>query len=494
MGENSYWVEAARPRTLVAGIVPVLVGTAAAGRLSPPRFLGSLVVAVFMQVGVNFANDYFDAVKGVDTAERLGPRRLTSSGLIAPEAMRNAMAASFVVAVAAGVGLAAAAGWELIVVGAVSIVAALGYSGGPFPYGSRGLGEVFVFIFFGVVATVGSAYVQIEEDLCPGLLLPRPQSAFWPQPILVANNLRDIPTDSRTSKRTLAVILGDARTRVAFKMLILGSYLSLGLIALCGGGVWVLLPLLSFPLAIPVLRKVSTDSGRELIGVLVGTARLQLAFGVLLAVGSGCERHPLRTHRRALGISWRYFDIPLKVPFRGQNHRQGAVILGPCGWGECSPFPGFGEGDRDVAVKAAYESAFEPWPEPVRDSIPVHVTIPALGPEEAAAMVKRVRVHCGEGEGRRGRRRGAARGGAGGTRAGAAGWWSTPTAPGGWTRRSVRSGPLQVLLDLVEQPVRASWRWPRFEGRWKLRSPPTSLPTPRSRFAGWSSWGRPTCW
>ncbi len=284
MAERKYWVEAARPRTLVAGIVPVLAGTAAAGRLSPPRFLGSLVVAVFMQIGVNFANDYFDAVKGVDTSERLGPRRLTSSGLISPEAMLGAMVAAFLVAVATGVGLAAVAGWELTAVGAISVIAALGYSGGPYPYGSRGLGEVFVFIFFGVVATVGSAYVQIEEISALALCVSVPVG-FLAAAILVANNLRDIPTDSRTSKRTLAVILGDARTRVAFKALIIGSYLSLILIVLCGAGPWVLLPLLSFPLAIPVLRRISTDSGRELIGVLVGTAKLQLAFGVLLAIG-----------------------------------------------------------------------------------------------------------------------------------------------------------------------------------------------------------------
>lgn len=284
MAERKYWVEAARPRTLVAGIVPVLAGTAAAGRLSPPRFVGSLTVAVFMQVGVNFANDYFDAVKGVDTHERLGPRRLTSSGLIEPDAMRNAMILAFLIAVAAGLGLSAAAGWELTAVGAISVVAALGYSGGPYPYGSRGLGEVFVFIFFGVVATVGSAYVQIEEISAPALCASVPVG-FLAAAILVANNLRDIPTDSRTSKRTLAVILGDARTRVAFKGLIIGSYVSLAGVAFCGGGPWVLLPLLSFPLAIPVLNKVSTDSGRQLIGVLVGTAKLQLAFGVLLAVG-----------------------------------------------------------------------------------------------------------------------------------------------------------------------------------------------------------------
>jgi 1,4-dihydroxy-2-naphthoate octaprenyltransferase len=268
----------------VAGVVPVLVGTAAAGRLSPPRFAGSLIVAVFMQVGVNFANDYFDAVKGVDTHERLGPRRLTSSGLIPADAMRNAMGAAFLVAVVAGIGLAAAAGWELVVVGAVSVIAALGYSGGPYPYGSRGLGEVFVFIFFGVVATVGSAYVQIEEVSGLALCASVPVG-FLAAAILVANNLRDIPTDSGTGKRTLAVILGDSRTRLVFKALIAGSFLSLAGIAFCGGGPWALLPLLSFPLAIPVLRKVSTDSGRQLIDVLVGTAKLQLAFGVLLAVG-----------------------------------------------------------------------------------------------------------------------------------------------------------------------------------------------------------------
>lgn len=284
MAAITYWIEAARPRTLVAGVVPVLVGTAAAGRLSPPRLLGSLVVAGFMQIGVNFANDYFDAVKGVDTEARLGPRRLTSAGLIAAAAMRNAMAVSFAVAVVAGLGLAATAGWELAIVGAASILAALGYSGGPFPYGSRGLGEVFVFIFFGVVATVGSAYVQIEEISGLALCASVPVG-FLAAAILLANNLRDIPTDSGTGKRTLAVILGDRRTRRLFKSLILGAYLSLGLVVACGAGWLALLPVLSFPLALPVLKRASTESGRALVGVLVGTAKLQLAFGVLLAVG-----------------------------------------------------------------------------------------------------------------------------------------------------------------------------------------------------------------
>ncbi|HEX2180395.1 MAG TPA: 1,4-dihydroxy-2-naphthoate polyprenyltransferase [Actinomycetota bacterium] len=284
MVEPKYWVEAARPRTLVAGVVPVLVGTAAAGRLAPGRFAGCLVVAVFMQIGVNFANDYFDAVKGVDTAARLGPRRLTSAGLIPASAMRSAMVAAFAVALAAGLWLSAVAGWELAVVGGVSLLAALGYSGGPFPYGSRGLGEVFVFIFFGVVATVGTAYVQIEEvsglALCASVPVGLLASA-----ILLANNLRDIPTDSGTGKRTLAVLLGDRRTRVAFQALIAGSFVASGLVVLCGGGWTALLPLLSFPLAVTVVRRASSDSGRELIGVLVGTAKLQLAFGILLAIG-----------------------------------------------------------------------------------------------------------------------------------------------------------------------------------------------------------------
>ncbi len=279
-----YWVEAARPRTLVAGVVPVLVGTAAAGRFSPSRFAGALVVAIFMQVGVNLANDYFDAAKGVDTAARLGPRRLTSAGLIPPHAMRNAMMAAFAVALLAGLGLSATAGWELAVVGAVSLVAALGYSGGPFPYGARGLGEVFVFIFFGVVATVGSAYVQIERISGLAVWASVPVG-FLAAAILVANNLRDIPTDSLTGKRTLAVILGDSRTRTTFKVLIAGSYVSLIVVVVLGGGWYALLPILSVPLAIPVVRNVTTDSGRALIGVLVGTAKLQLAFGVLLATG-----------------------------------------------------------------------------------------------------------------------------------------------------------------------------------------------------------------
>lgn len=282
-GTPQLWFEAARPRTLVAGIVPVLVGTAASGRFSVPRFLGSLVVAVFMQIGVNFANDLFDAQKGVDTAERLGPRRLTSAGLISPGDMGKAMVLAFFIAIAAGTGLAAAAGWELVVVGAISVIAALGYSGGPWPYASKGLGEIFVFIFFGVVATVGTAYVQAEQVLELAVAASVPVG-FLATAILVVNNLRDIDTDARAGKRTLAVRLGAARTGLLFKGLIVGAYLALAAVALAGGGPLVALPILSAPLALPPFKVVSTATGRGLIAALVGTAKLQLVFGILFAL------------------------------------------------------------------------------------------------------------------------------------------------------------------------------------------------------------------
>ncbi|MGQ0679313.1 MAG: 1,4-dihydroxy-2-naphthoate polyprenyltransferase [Actinomycetota bacterium] len=285
------WVEAARPRTLVAGIVPVLVGTAVAQRvpdvqLSPGRFAGSLVVAVGMQVGVNFANDLFDARKGVDTEERLGPRRLTSSGLITPADMAKAMILAFAVAIAAGTGLAAVAGWELALVGAISVVAALGYSGGPWPYASKGLGEIFVFVFFGAVATAGSGYVQAEQVTGLALAASVPVGLLATA-ILVVNNLRDIGTDERSGKRTLAVRLGAGRTKLLYKAMIVSAYLSLAVVTLAGGGPVAALPLLSAPLAVGPSRIVSTASGRGLIAALVATARLQLVFGMLLAVGIG---------------------------------------------------------------------------------------------------------------------------------------------------------------------------------------------------------------
>lgn len=281
-----YWIEAARPRTLVAGVVPVLVGTAASEAFSLPRFAGALVVAVGMQVGVNFANDYFDAVKGVDTEHRLGPRRLTSAGLISPAAMRAATAVTFAIAVAAGLGLAAVAGWELAVVGAISLLAALGYSGGPWPYASKGLGEPFVFVFFGLVATVGSSYVQVEQVTAPAVTSAVPVGLLATA-ILIVNNLRDIHTDAASGKRTLAVRQGEPGSRWLYRAIIGGAYLALVPVGLVVGSGLVALPVLSTPLAVGVWRRAGTETGRGLVPVLVGTARLQLVFGVLLAAALG---------------------------------------------------------------------------------------------------------------------------------------------------------------------------------------------------------------
>jgi 1,4-dihydroxy-2-naphthoate polyprenyltransferase len=285
---NAY-VEAARPKTLPAALAPVLVGTAAAAtpvaELSVLRALLALVVALALQVAVNYANDYFDGVKGVDTDARVGPRRAVASGLIAPPAMKRAIAAALLVAGVAGLALAVLVGLELLLVGVAAGLATLGYSGGPKPYASAALGEVMVFVFFGLVATAGSAYVQ---DAALGLVpiaAAVPIGAFAVA-LLVVNNLRDIPTDREVGKRTLAVVLGEARTRRLFVTLIGIAYLSVVPIALLTNSAWAALPVLSVVVAWPaavVVRR--APIGPRLIDALGATARGQLVFALLLTVG-----------------------------------------------------------------------------------------------------------------------------------------------------------------------------------------------------------------
>lgn len=279
------WIEAARPKTLAAGVAPVLVGTAAADRFIVWRFAAAMVVALSVQVGVNFANDLFDAAKGVDTEQRLGPRRVVAAGLVSPARMRLAMIVTFAVAAVAGLSLAVAVGWELLLIGALAFLAALGYSGGPRPYASAGLGELSVFVFFGLVATVGSQYVQDGELGWAAVAAAEPMG-FLASAILVANNLRDIPTDEDAGKRTLAVRIGADATRRLYQLLVLVSFLTVPLIALAVMSPWPLLALVAAPLAVPPVRAVRTARlGPELITALSGTARLQLAFAVLLAAG-----------------------------------------------------------------------------------------------------------------------------------------------------------------------------------------------------------------
>ena len=279
------WLEAARPRTLSAAVAPVLVGTAAAEVFSAWRAAAALVVAVAVQVAVNYANDYFDGVRGVDTAERVGPRRAVATGLVAPARMRAAMLVALGVAAVAGLALAAATTWWLLAVGAACILATLGYSGGPRPYASAGLGEVFVFVFFGLVATAGSAFVQ-DERLSAVALLAGVPVGLAAVAILVANNLRDVTTDARAGKRTLAVRLGESQTRALYVVLVFGLFLLLPSLGVAQGSWWPLVGLGAAPLALPPVSAVLAGAvGPRLIPVLVGTARLQVAFAVLLAAG-----------------------------------------------------------------------------------------------------------------------------------------------------------------------------------------------------------------
>ena len=281
------WLEAARPKTLSAGVIPVLVGTASVSHEAFTfwRFTAALVVAVAVQVGVNYANDYSDAAKGVDTAERVGPRRAVGSGLIPPYKMRRAIIGALTVAAVAGIAVSAAAGWWLVGLGALCFAAAVAYSGGPRPYASAGLGEIFVFVFFGLVATIFSAYVQTEHFSLTALVSAMPVGLLSVA-ILQANNLRDLRTDAAVGKRTLSVRLGDRSTRWLFTTLIFTVFVFPPLVALAHGSPWPLIALLAIPLAVPTARNVIRGAtGRRLIPVLVGTARLQLAFGLLLAAG-----------------------------------------------------------------------------------------------------------------------------------------------------------------------------------------------------------------
>jgi 1,4-dihydroxy-2-naphthoate polyprenyltransferase len=282
---------AARPRTLPAAIAPVLVGTTAAiydhGDLRRPwAFVAALIGSIFIQIGTNLANDYSDAKRGADTVDRLGPVRVTAAGLVAPRSVLIATWLAFGVAVAAGIYLAIVAGWIIIAVGAASIAAGVLYTGGPRPYGYAGLGELFVFLFFGLVAVNGSYYVQLERlDWLPfGLSVA---VGCLSTAILVVNNVRDIDTDKRAGKRTLAVRLGRDGTRRLYLTFIAGAYLAL-LITLAGnGGPWcAVIGVASLPLALKPARAVLTRTdGPALNGALAGTGALLGIFSLLVAAG-----------------------------------------------------------------------------------------------------------------------------------------------------------------------------------------------------------------
>ncbi|MDP1793014.1 MAG: 1,4-dihydroxy-2-naphthoate polyprenyltransferase [Acidimicrobiales bacterium] len=274
------WIAGARPRTLPAAIVPVAVGTAAAYNASDDviwwRAVAALIVALGVQVGTNYVNDYADGVRGTDDV-RVGPVRLVGQKLASPEAVKRAAILSFAVAAGFGLALCAAAGWELVAVGSAAILAGWFYTGGPRPYGYAGLGEVFVFVFFGLVATAGSTYVQIERitlrSVLAGVVI-----GLWATALLVVNNLRDREGDAASGKKTLAVRMGDGKTRVFF-------------IACLTLSVFVGIPVTPLILiAIPFIRRPTRivsqgATGRDLVGVLMKTSTLQIVGGAALSLG-----------------------------------------------------------------------------------------------------------------------------------------------------------------------------------------------------------------
>jgi 1,4-dihydroxy-2-naphthoate octaprenyltransferase len=280
---------AARVRTLPAAIAPVLVGTSlalGAGTFHPLAFVAALLGAVFIQVGTNLSNDYSDARRGADTEDRLGPVRVTAGGLVPPRQVLLATYVTFGLAVACGAYLVAVAGPELLAVGAASILAGVLYTGGPRPYGYEGLGEVFVFLFFGVVAVAGSYFVQVQELPWQAFVCAVPVGLLA-SAILVVNNVRDLDTDRRAGKRTLAVRIGRARTRKLYGAMILVAFLTAPAPWVLGSmSAWLLLPWATAPLALKLVRVVRTlTDGPALNGALAGTGALQLAFCLLFSAG-----------------------------------------------------------------------------------------------------------------------------------------------------------------------------------------------------------------
>jgi len=283
------WLMAARVRTLPASVAPVLVGTSLAGYANvfhPLRFLAALIAAMFIQVGTNLSNDYSDARRGADAEDRLGPVRVTAGGLVPPSQVLVATYVSFGIAVLAGVYLVIVAGWQLLLVGAASIAAGVLYTGGPRPYGYEGLGEVFVFLFFGIVAVAGSYYVQVLHLDWEAFALAVPVGLLAAA-ILVVNNIRDIDSDRRANKRTLAVRLGRERTRQMFATIVYLAYVLVPVTWVFGPiTAWVLLAWLTLPLAAEVVRVVRNHTdGPPLNQTLAHCGMLQLSFCMLLSAG-----------------------------------------------------------------------------------------------------------------------------------------------------------------------------------------------------------------
>jgi 1,4-dihydroxy-2-naphthoate octaprenyltransferase len=288
LSQFQIWLLAARPKTLPAAAAPVVVGTSVAVGEQVFSFwpaLAALLGALFIQIGANFANDVFDFKKGADTTERLGPVRVTQAGLLSPRQVLIGMWVAFGLAALAGLYLIWIGGWPIVVIGILSIISGIIYTGGPFPIGYKGLGDLFVFIFFGVVAVCGTYYVQAGMVSAAAVWASIPVGLLATA-ILVVNNLRDIDTDREAGKKTLAVRLGVRGTQVEYLLLLLISYVVPLLMVLLGlASVWVLLVWFSIPPAVSLWRQIRRQKGRALNKTLAGTARLELIYALLFSTG-----------------------------------------------------------------------------------------------------------------------------------------------------------------------------------------------------------------
>jgi 1,4-dihydroxy-2-naphthoate octaprenyltransferase len=286
--KNHAWILAARPRTLPAAVAPVIAASALAfchGKFALAPALAALIGALLIQIGANFSNDLFDFQKGVDTSQRVGPTRVTQAGLLSQREVAAGTAAVFGLAALCGLYLGWVSGWPVIAIGVLSILAALAYTGGPYPLGYNGLGELFVFLFFGVAAVVGTYYVQAREAPLSAFALSIPIGLLVVN-ILVVNNLRDIATDRASGKRSLAVRFGEAWTRREYLAVLSLAYLAPALMALSGLlPAWVLLSWLSSPLAFRLVDSIKKETGRALNRTLAATGQLELAYCLLLGVG-----------------------------------------------------------------------------------------------------------------------------------------------------------------------------------------------------------------
>jgi len=283
------WIEAARPQTLAAALVPVLVGASLAFQADDLVWINTivaLVCAMLIQIGTNFANDYFDFIKGSDTDERIGFRRATAAGLVAPETMKNATILTMGLAFLAGLYLVWIGGWIVLVIGLLSLLFGVLYTGGPYPLGYNGLGDVFVFIFFGIVAVMTTFYVNALEWS---------EASFWASlavgglcvNILVVNNLRDVEQDKISGKKTLGVIFGETALKLEYlAMILLAFVIPPHFLFKLGFNYWVLLPLLSFPLGAYLVFRIWTETDKKNLNpMLERTAQYMILFGILFSAG-----------------------------------------------------------------------------------------------------------------------------------------------------------------------------------------------------------------